>query len=60
METLKKIAALLLVLAIAGAAVFDTFIAFKVNDTAVPGLATLALVAAAVPAEIRLIKYLAK
>ena len=58
METLKKIAALLLMLVIAGAAIFDTFIAFKVNDTFVPGLATLALVAAAVPAVVRVSRFL--
>lgn len=60
METLKKIGALLLVLAIAGAAVYDTILAFSINDTAVPGLATLALVAAAVPTEIKLVKELSK
>ena len=57
---MKKIAILVAVLAIAGAAIYDTIIAFAANDTLVPGIATLALVAAAVPTEIKLVKELAK
>ena len=57
---MKKIAILVAVLAIAGAAIYDTFIAFAANDTFVPGIATLLLIAAAVPTEIKLIKELTK
>lgn len=60
MVALKKLGVLLLVLAIAGAAIYDAFVTFGTSDTVVPGLATIALALAAIPTEIRLIKYLAK
>ena len=60
MEILKKFGALLLIIVIVGAALYDTIVAFSVNDTFVPGIATLALSVAAIPAVVKLIKFLAK